>query len=138
MWWGQYPCGMILKTFTYLPPPNSNKKIPRTPLPARSSYDRMTTIFFIFFFVIRNRYLPVTFTFSELPVTGNNGPKGSKKNHVSTADDHQVVFVAFLDLSMLLQPDCKQRNKTILFFSFFFLNNVHLLRPSIIYVQAFR
>ncbi|XP_060876699.1 uncharacterized protein LOC132949705 [Metopolophium dirhodum] len=61
-------------------------------------------------FIFKQRYLLVTFVFNENnPMMVNNTNKLSTRasNTSSNASNkNEVVFVAFLDLSMLLQPNC--------------------------------
>ncbi|XP_029346402.1 uncharacterized protein LOC100575147 isoform X2 [Acyrthosiphon pisum] len=61
-------------------------------------------------FIFKQRYLLVTFVFNEInPLMVNNTSKISTRasNTSSNASNkNEVVFVAFLDLSMLLQPNC--------------------------------
>ncbi|KAL4091175.1 hypothetical protein QTP88_025912 [Uroleucon formosanum] len=65
-------------------------------------------------FIFKQRYLLVTFLFNENnPMMVNNTSKtptrasNSASNTSSNASiENEVVFVAFLDLSMLLQPNC--------------------------------
>ncbi|VVC32793.1 Tetratricopeptide-like helical domain [Cinara cedri] len=51
-------------------------------------------------FIFKHRYLPVSFAFNEDQSMANQKPKAGSN------DDDGIVFVALLDLSMLLQPNC--------------------------------
>lgn len=73
----------------------------------------------------RHRYLPVTFEFNENPTITT--PVIGKKFKDELQD--KVVYVALLDLSMLLQPDCMYTyrvpheyipTKNLCFFFFFY------------------
>lgn len=57
----------------------------------------------------------VKFVFTENPMMTNNTVFPQELNNQASNVNDQVAYIALLDLSMLLQPNCKRTKKWFVF-----------------------